>query len=286
MLRYVCFMIFLCLIGVPATPAGAAGIAEGVGAAHSRQLSHRAIYKLNLSPKSSPGNLTDIDGRMVMEWRETCDGFIAEQRIVTNSIDETGGKSVSDISATSWEALDGSSFRFSMRQRLDNELVQEYEGSAKLDAAGGGGVAALRKPSNKQIMLPAGIVFPTAHMRNVLVTAREGRRSDSRPLFDGTSESDYYQVVTSIGGISRAPLKSLTEKNVDVDSIRKAIGDLPWWPVQISYYGKNVSEGIPEFEIAYHLYDNGASSNVTLDYGAFALLGTLTRIEAYEPPDC
>lgn len=286
MLRPVHILYMLPLVWALAAPAGAAGIAEAVKDAHARQLSHRAIYKLGLSPKPVTGPITGVDGRMVMEWRETCDGFIAEQRIVTNSIDDAGGKSVSDISASSLEALDGTTFRFSMRQRLDNELVQEFEGSAQLDAADGPGVATLRKPSAKEIKLPAGIVFPTGHMRTVLNAARDGRRMDSRPLFDGTSESDYYYVTTSIGTISRTPLQSQLDNSDDAQSIRNAIADLPWWPVQISYFGKNTSDGLPEFEIAFHLYENGASSHVTLDYGAFALHGTLTRIEAYEPPDC
>lgn len=278
MLRYSLCALLL-LAGLPAQ---AAGIADGIKAAHAPQLSHRAVYKLSLAPRPSPSSqVAGVEGRMVMEWRETCDGYIAEQRIVTNSMDEIGSNSISDISASSWEALDGNKFRFSMRQRLDNELVQEYEGSAEIDAASGAGVASVRKPAPKNIKLPAGIIFPTAHLKAILAAARGNRKTDAHPVFDGASETDYYHVVSSIGALSQRP-----DRGADAEAGYKAIAGLPWWPVQISYYAVGASEGVPEFEIAFHLYDNGVSSNVLLDYGSFALFGALTLIETFEPPDC
>lgn len=292
MLRIVFYICLLLLTG--AAPAGhlsAAGLAaEAMKTAGARQLSHRAVYVLALAPKAQRSRAAWVDGRMVMEWRETCDGYISEQRIVTSSVDEAGDKSVSDISASSWEALDGTLFRFSMRQRLDNELVQEYEGSAKLAASGGPGAASMRKPAPKEIKLPAGVVFASGHMQALLNAARAGQHHDSRPLFDGTSDSDYYQVVSSIGAVGLATTQERANQQTETDpgklSIIKAIEGLPWWPVQISYYGLDSNEGMPEFEIAFRLYDNGVSTGVTLDYGSFALSGTLSRIEAFEPPDC
>lgn len=292
MLRIVFFCSLLLLTGaMPAGDLNAAGLAaEVMKAAGARQLSHRAIYVLALAPKAQRSRAAGIDGRMVMEWRETCDGYISEQRIVTSSHDEAGDKSVSDISASSWEALDGTRFRFSMRQRLDNELVKEYEGSAELQASGGPGAARMRKPAPKEIKLPAGVVFASGHMQALLNAARAGQPNDSRPLFDGTSDSDYYQVVSSIGAAGKAITQDAAERKPETDagklSVIKAIQGLRWWPVQISYYGLDSNEGMPEFEIAFRLYDNGVSTDVTLDYGSFALLGTLLRIESFAPPDC
>lgn len=290
MLSVVFRLCLLLLITLINTPARAAGLAERMKAAGTQQLSHRAVYKLTLSPKHQSNEISSVDGRMVMEWRETCDGFISEQRIVTNTYDDSGSKSISDISASSWESLDGAKYRFSMRQRQDSELVQEYEGSAALSFPGGAGVANIHKPKPKKIKLPAGIIFSSGHMHALLTAARAGKHTDSKALFDGTSDSDYYQVVTSIGAMSskasQDKTKSEAPPSTDQLSVNQAIGKLPWWPVQTSYYGLGVTEGVPEIEIAFKLYDNGVGADVTLDYGELVLFGELTKIEAYEPPDC
>lgn len=264
---------------------------EGAKIIHPQLLSHRAIYKVSLADNNrNKGQVSDVSGRMVTEWQRTCDGIIAEQRIVTDMLDEAGDKSVSDISASSWESLDGLRFRFSMRQRLDNELMAEYDGNSKLDSAGGPGLAVMRKPEEKTIKLPAGVQFPSGYMESLIEAARAGNRRLPGQVFDGTSESDYYAVVAAIG--SGMTIKAAQQAEVTGDaagvhkSVKEAVKDLTWWPVQVSYYSLKSNEGLPEFEMAFRLYDNGVSSDLTLDYGAFALFAALQRIETYNTPDC
>lgn len=259
-------------------------------AAHPKMLSHRAIYKISLAPGHNRGQVSTVDGRMVTEWEETCDGLISEQRIVTDMVDEAGEQSISDISASSWESRDGQHFRFAMRQRLDNKVVAEYEGVADFESALGNGAAKLRKPEEKVVTLPPGVLFPSGYMQSLLDAARRGEQNVAREVFDGTSESDYYHVVSAIGAgtsISAAQQEGAPARdNAPNKSVQKAIKGLTWWPVQVSYYGLEQNEGLPEFEMAFKLYDNGVSVDLTLDYGAFALLASLQRIDAYKAPDC
>lgn len=277
------------LIVVFGGPAGEAVAVEAV-AVHPPMLSHRAIYTVSLAPGRKQGQLSSVDGRMVTEWQETCDGLISEQRIVTDMLDEAGERSLSDISASSWESRDGLQFRFSMRQRLDNELVAEYDGNASYATALGYGTATLRKPEEKEVKLPAGVLFPSGYMQSLLDAARRGQKRLTRQVFDGTSESDYYHVVSSIGGatnVEAVPQAEGAAKNAgEHKSILNATSGLTWWPVQVSYYAIDQNEGLPEFEMAFRLYDNGVSADLTLDYGGFALFASLQRIDAYKPPDC
>lgn len=257
---------------------------------HPPMLSHRAIYKVSLARKQNNGQVLSVDGRMATQWQETCDGLISEQRIVTDMVDEASEKSLSDISASSWESLDGLRYRFSMRQRLDDKIVAEYEGKAGYPSALADGTAILRKPKDKEIKLPPGVLFPSAYIQALLDAARMGQKNVSRQVFDGTSESDYYQVISSIGAGTNAQAASHAEeasKNPPPhQSVTNAISGLTWWPVQVSYYGLGKNEGLPEFEMAFKLYDNGVSADLTLDYGAFALFASLQRIEAYKRPNC
>lgn len=277
------------LLAAPGATGGKAWAIEAL-AAHPSMLSHRAIYTISLAPGRNRGQVSNVDGRMVTQWQEVCEGLISEQRIVTEMLDEAGEQSMSDISATSWESLDGQNFRFSMRQRLDNKLVAEYEGVADFQSALGSGKAKLRKPEEKEVTLPPGVLFPSAYMQALLDAARRGEKNISRQVFDGTSESDYYVVVSSIGAgttVDAARQADPGSKPAEPHkSVQKAISGLTWWPVQVSYYALDSNEGLPEFEMAFKLYDNGVSADLTLDYGAFALLASLQRLEVYKPPDC
>lgn len=257
---------------------------------HPSMLSHRAIYKVSLAKRQNRGQVFSVDGRIVTQWQETCDGVISEQRIVTDMLDEASERSLSDISASSWESLDGLRYRFSMRQRLDDRIVAEYEGRAQYPSALTNGTATLRKPADKEIKLPPGVLFPSAFMQALLDAARLGRKNLSRQVFDGTSESDYYQVVSAIGAATSANAASKVGEAAKTtplnQSIASAISGLTWWPVQVSYYSLEKNEGLPEFEMAFKLYDNGVSADLTLDYGALALFASLQRIEAYKRPNC
>ncbi len=268
---------------------GNAAAVEALKPGHPAMLSHRAIYQVSLAPARNRGQVSGVNGRMVTEWQQTCDGIISEQRIVTGMIEESGDESLSDISASSWESLDGNRFRFSMRQRLDDKLMAEYEGAAAFPSRLGGGVANLRKPEEKEIKLPPGVLFPSGYMQSLIEAARAGERQVSRQVFDGTSESDYYHVVSSIGAGTTSKASRQVEKAAPEEmpkSVQAAVSGLTWWPVQVSYYSPEQNEGLPEFEMAFRLYDNGVSADVTLDYGAFALFAALQRVDAYKPPDC
>lgn len=273
-----------------AGPSQPASTAESARSAYPELLPHRAIYKVTLAPNRGRGQIVGVDGRMVTDLQTTCEGYISSQRMVTRMVDESDELSVSDIFASSWESLDGRSYQFSVRQRLDNDLIAEYEGNTDADAASGAVRAILRKPVEKTVTLPAEILFPNGYMKALLEAARAGNRQLSGQVFDGTSDADYYQVVTSIGaGTSNEASRrnrSAAKPRMPIKSVEAVIGKATWWPVQMSYFAPGKNEGLPEFEIAFHLYDNGVSNDLVIDYGAFALFASLQQIESYTLPDC
>ena len=58
------------------------------------------------------------------------------------------------------------------------------------------------------------------------------------------------------------------------------------WPVTTSYFEPGNGDRAPAYVLSYDLYDNGVSRNLTLDYGAFALAGTLKEIKVYQGKGC
>ena len=68
-----------------------------------------------------------------------------------------------------------------------------------------------------------------------------------------------------------------------------ALAELPSWPVTISYFPLGEApqgEETPSHQVIFTMYSNGVAGNVTLDYGDFALDGTLSGIELLDKPEC
>lgn len=68
-----------------------------------------------------------------------------------------------------------------------------------------------------------------------------------------------------------------------------AIGELPFWPVTISYFEEESDkngEGLPIYQLSFLLYPNGVNRRLVLDYGSFALNGRLTDLQVLDPVPC
>ena len=237
------------------------------------QLSHRAVYQLQLSEALSPG-VSAVEGKMVVEWRETCEGYLTEQRIVIRTDLENGKVSLNDVSTSSWEALDGSEFRFDLRQLVDNQLAEVLRGDANAGRDDNAARAVFKQPASAELSLPESILFPSKHMEEVLAAAARGKSNVTAVLFDGSSDKEYYKVITSIG-----------RKQETVAAQDWAAGQ-HWWPVQISFYNPFEPDAEPQFEMSFHLYTNGVTENVSMRYRQFVLAGELQEITAFPVPDC
>jgi hypothetical protein len=58
------------------------------------------------------------------------------------------------------------------------------------------------------------------------------------------------------------------------------------WPMTVSYFALDGSSEIPEYQVNFDLHENGVATGLVLDYGEFALGGTLTDLKMLEAADC
>ena len=66
------------------------------------------------------------------------------------------------------------------------------------------------------------------------------------------------------------------------------------WPVSIGYFGgedaeegeETFGEEMPSYQMQFTLYENGVTNDLLMDYGDYALSGSLTEIEPLDDPDC
>lgn len=241
-------------------------------------LSHRAEYQMDLARSGQGTSLATLSGRMVMEWASSCDGYTTNQRLVTRSTDELGQDTLNDFVASSWESRDGRTMHFAARQQLNRDTVGQYVGSAELGERGATGNAAFTKPDAQNVSLPKGTVFPTAEIKHILAAARAGTTQISDIVFDGSGETALYQADAYIVPAAR--------NRPPAAAAAKVLDGLRSWMVEVSYFPYGSTEGVPEYELSFRLFENGVSTDLLLDYGDMAIKGRLIGLQPLPGAGC
>jgi hypothetical protein len=235
-------------------------------------LSHRAAYRLSLLRSDGAAALSQVRGRLVLEWRAACDGWLSQQRLGFVATAEEGPGFTYDVRFSSWESRDSTQLRFNVRSFDGEELKEEFRGLARLEGPGGAGTAAYSLPEEDEIELPAGTIFPTAHVEQLIEAARAGERLVTRQVFDGSGEDALTRATAVIGDPK-------TAKRADGGEERR-------WPVSLAYFPIVADDALPQFEISFDLSEGGVLHGVTLDYGEFTLKADLEKLETFARPSC
>jgi len=229
--------------------------------------SHRAAYRLTLAD-GGPGAVTAVRGGLVMEWKESCDGWTSNQRLAFQA-DQADGKDFSyDVRFSSWESADNDRLRFSVRSFDDGKPFEEFRGEAALPEAGNG-EATFSMPEGKSVVLPAGTLFPTQHIKTLIAAAERGEKFVSVPVFDGSG-------LDALSNVSAVIVK---EWPAD-DSGSQA------WTMNLAYHDLADPSEEPEFQLSFRLHADGVTDDITLDYGQFVLHGILDQLDRLPKPVC
>lgn len=240
-------------------------------------LPHRAAYELRLAPGGSR-DFAGVTGELAFEWANSCDGWSVTQRSRMSFEYRSGQVLELGWSLTSWEAKDGRSYRFQLKNYENGEVVEEFRGEAAIDSEGAG-VATYSKPDRLELELPAGTFFPTVHSLKVIEAARSGEDALWAMLFDGTSEMNVYDVNALI--MLRAddlPIADVLDPSL-FEGLRS-------WRVDLAFYNHGSQESEPTHQQSIWLWENGIVDRMTLDYGDFQILGALNRFELLPEPVC
>lgn len=235
---------------------------------------HMAAYRLSLVDAAKSGTLVQVDGGLVIEWRQACDGWLSHQRLGFVATTDTGVGFTHDVRFSSWEALDGDELRYSIRSFDGDQIDEEYRGEA--DRVSEGSEARFRVPEDRTVDLPADTVFPTDHLRRLLESAVAGEQFVSHAVFDGWG----YDALTQITSVIGQP------RGLDAAAGEEGTADARVWPVSMAYYPAGDGGDVPEFEATFLLDENGVLRDLVLDYGDFGLEAELVELDLLEPPDC
>ena len=251
----------------------ASAVAVVDGAAWADLASHRAVYAMTLASTRSAGEVTDLSGKMALEFVDVCDGWTVEQRIALLMVNPDGREARSYTSFVSWEAKDGTRFRFEQQTLLDGKTIEEISGHAVLEPAKGG-FAYLTKPEKIEIPLPRGTLFPSRHTVQLIARAQAGEGHFLALVFDGSTLENPNQVSAFIG--APATLKGLGDGD----------GEQTAWPIRVAFFGLKRQTPEPDIEIALMLQADGVAREVDLDYQGFTIHGELASFESLPPMKC
>jgi len=241
-------------------------------------LGHQALYRVSLRSAETKSGVVSVRGAVLYRFADVCDGWTAENRTLMRLGYGEAEESETEWSHVSWEAKDGLSFRFHVRDIRDGQLVEELEGHASLTGPGGSGVARFSLPEERDLGLPPGTLFPTRHLMALLDAARSGRRHDSSTVFDGSSPDNPYKVGAVVSEAA--------------DEIRRALArranlvEMPAWALRLAFFPVGGREATPKFEVGITLRGDGIADSIVQDFGDFVLLLTLQNVELLPKPDC
>jgi hypothetical protein len=243
----------------------------GVGCA-TDLIAHRAIYDLVLKHANDTSGIEDMYGRMVYEFTgSACKGYNVKFRFMT-AVDMGGERRLTDQQTLTYEDLKAGKFKFETKSYSNNQLNQDVQGEAKSGPAGL--LVNLMGDQARKIEL-AKSAFPTEQMIDVIDRAQKGEHFFETRVFDGSDTGDKSLYTTTVVG------NPVTPKGVDGDSAKAGmLADKSYWPVTVAYFDdKTGKDQLPTYRVAFKLYDNGVTRDLTMDYGDFVLTGKLSSIE-------
>ena len=249
---------------------------------------HRAVYDLKLSKSHGSRGIQAVRGRILYDFSgNACEGYDLQFRQVSELDSEEGKAAVSDLRSTTWEDGAARKFRFNSQNKLNDDRTDIVDGHAERNAQT---VAIdLSKPTEKNFTVPAGAVFPTEHMRRIVIAAREGKTILEFPVYDGSETGEkLYNTLTVIG----RPIAPGQKPPADAAAKIPELAKLTRWPVTISYFdqlpesAQQGGEQTPVYSIGFELYENGISRALTLDYPDFTITGELSSLEMKKEKAC
>ena len=240
---------------------------------------HRAVYDLELDLSGGkPGN-SDIEGRLVLETMgSACEGYTVTTRFVTR-ISGSDQTVVNDLRSTTWEAGDGSSYRFVTKNYIGKSLADETDGIATREDAS---IAVdLKAPEETAFTLDSKTLFPTQHVLRIIQAAEAGEKIVTADVFDGSDTGKKTYSTTTVIGARREPGQDGGGVGEDV------LGGFASWPVTVGYFDNDAeNKETPTYEFSYDLFSNGVSRKIVLDYGDFTLVGALKQIDFLDNKPC
>jgi hypothetical protein len=239
---------------------------------------HKATYKLSLDHARLQSGISDVNGQMSFSWNDACDGWTINQRFQVKFAYTEGEEMELVTNYATWEAKDGSAYRFNVRKLVNGEVDEELSGGATLND-GKGGTVRYDKPEAKTVELRPGTMFPSAHTMRVLAQVGTDDNLFSVPVFDGAEAEGASQVNTVLGKLRPPAPSQMKVKDKDLLAAKA-------WQVSLAFFPTAPGQELPDYETSMELLENGVMRFMLVDYGDFRIKMELESLEKAPKSPC
>jgi hypothetical protein len=273
---------FLRLSLVVTLVAPSAAVAQGLPKLRNIIAPHRAVYDISLARTEQGSGVSSAKGRMVFEVTgSVCDGYRMRQRMVVNIGDDDGNVGLLDFQVRTFESGDGTVYSFDSRTTMNKEVVEAVAGEARRD--GSRIEVNLKQPTEKKITLDSSVLFPSQHLQAIIDAALANRNFLSADIYEGAGSGEESDSASAAIG-QAVPVE---------DGGNPLRGGVRGWPVSVGYFEpdkrtneEELGEELPSYQMSFTLYENGVTNHLVMDYGDYALAGSIKDIEPLKSPDC
>lgn len=250
------------------------------GGASAQELqSHRAAYSVATLERGKPVGGTP--GTYAYELRQTCDGFIVNQRL---RLEIEGGRTpiVSEQQSQMTESRDGRKLHFEHRSTANGKQTSFVKGDATLDDDGRG-QSRFSEPEGQSVALPAGTLFPVAVTRATLRHAKAGDGGFDGLFFFGEKVKPPQSVNMVIGKVP----KRLADLPIPEGAAGMVNGrDRIYFRGGFFDTDPKEKGDVPAFEMSSLTLDNGIELYGTHEQGEGGIEYRITRLESLPKPNC
>ena len=262
-----------------------AAVAISTVDAHAAGLaSHRAIYNLAISRLDSGSGYSSIEGKLAYELTgSACDGWAVTFRLANRYVQAEKGTQVLDTQLTTWESGDGLEMNLSQKQFVGNSLDSEERLNVKRPKPNTEAKGEMTLPKPLQFTVSPDAVFPSTHMARLLNDAKNGLSRNVSLVFDGSDNEKMYKAITFIGKMRPPGSFAPDSANPEASPLK----NMTSWPMTISYFPADDDQAEkPVYQASFNVYEDGVSTELVLDYGNYALKGTLAKLDMLKSDAC
>jgi hypothetical protein len=240
---------------------------------------HHATYILSLAPDNRNSQITGAEGLMVYDLKNVCDGWATDLKLKFVMSLEGGENRDFETSQVTWEAKDGSSYRYLIKNGYGGGREDQLRGEARIDAAAGGKATATADlPTRAEAKLPDGTLFPITHTRLILQKAAAGESVVSAEYFDGTASTAAMQASALIGA-GEKDWAGLPKKI-------PALAGKTSYPIGLAFYLGNQPDSVPDSEQFLRLYEDGVMGEISFSLGTIKIRAVLDSLEVKPDSGC
>lgn len=244
---------------------------------------HRAIYDLTLLRANEGAQLRSAAGKLAFEVDGSrCEGYTVNFRMATKYRQESGESTLIDTLSTTYENGAATELRHQSKESINGTVRGSERITLNRKTAESEGTGELKSKPGEPFTVPAGTALPTQHQLRLMALGEAGGGRDSSVVFDGSDGARPFRAIAFVGKQKPAGANARDSAN-SAAAILKGSGS---WPMTVSYYALDGSSETPEYQVSFDMYENGVATGLVLDYGDFALSGTLADLKLLDKPAC